>query len=91
MRSLHIFMMLSKLDAPSKSSSLLRTAASVIRSRQGLVLENLALRHQIQVLQRSVKQPQGGTAEDRREKQNRPMQPIPAARGGIRRQALTGN
>ena len=36
---------------------LLSTAASVIKSRQALILENLALRHQIGVLRRSVKQP----------------------------------
>jgi hypothetical protein len=36
---------------------LLSTAASVLKSRQALILENLALRHQISVLRRSVKQP----------------------------------
>jgi hypothetical protein len=36
---------------------LLRTAASSLKSRRALVLENLALRHQLQVLQRSAKRP----------------------------------
>jgi hypothetical protein len=36
---------------------LLGTAAAVVKSRQALILENLALRHQIGVLRRSVKQP----------------------------------
>jgi len=36
---------------------LLSTAAAVIKSRQTLILENLALRHQVGVLRRSVKQP----------------------------------
>jgi hypothetical protein len=36
---------------------LLGTAAAVVMSRQALILENLALRHQIGVLRRSVKQP----------------------------------
>jgi hypothetical protein len=36
---------------------LLRTASSALRSRRALVLENLALRHQLQVLQRSGKRP----------------------------------
>ncbi len=36
---------------------LLGTAAAVMKSRQALILENLALRHQIGVLRRSVKQP----------------------------------
>jgi len=38
-------------------SLLLRAAASIFRSRRVLVLENLALRHQLQVLQRSGKRP----------------------------------
>ncbi len=38
-------------------SLLLSTAAAVMKSRQALILENLALRHQIGVLRRSVKQP----------------------------------
>jgi putative transposase len=36
---------------------LLDTAAAVIKSRQVLILENLALRHQLIVLQRNVKRP----------------------------------
>jgi len=38
-------------------SLLLRTAASMSRSRRALVLENIVLRHQLQVLQRSGKRP----------------------------------
>lgn len=39
----------------SMISLLLSTTASMFRSRRALVLENLALRHQLQVLQRSGK------------------------------------
>jgi hypothetical protein len=38
-------------------STLLRTLISVLATRQELALENLALRQQIAVLQRSVKRP----------------------------------